>query len=453
VKTENLKSSAADLATYYAQEADRLGVRTSEDFVPPVATGELRRRRRRGVDDETGSLVLVRDEDGALRWEVGGVRHRSASQRRGRARRAGLWSWLTGREEQVAELHFERLPPNKVLEAIASFDRDFAAKDQGQPFFGLRRWNKTSAKLEPVAAPSATAMGKRILLIVHGTFSNCDHLLSEEILASAEGRALVGSTRYDEVLTFDHPTLSVSPMLNAFELARAMRGVEAEVCTIAHSRGGLVTRWWLEGFGGAEVGPRKAVLVGSPLAGTSLASPDRIRKSMDLLTNVGSALRLAGSAATSFAPFLAAPVVILKVLTSVTSTLARTPIADAAIALVPGLQGQSRVGNNAELDRLRAASLSKHPTYFAIRSNFEPEDAGWKFWRNFRKDKLLDAAADTVFAGPNDLVVDTVSMDDVFADAALPRPQIIQEWDPSRVVHHVNYFRQPETFMAIRKVF
>ncbi|MCC6406954.1 MAG: hypothetical protein IT453_07300 [Planctomycetes bacterium] len=443
------------LAEYYDAEATDLGVCTADQFVPAVSTKDRRRRRLRGDEDRTGALVLVKGSDGVLRWDVGGARRRAARRRAGRASRAGLWSWLTGDEEQVAELHFELLPPNEIIAAISKLDRKFAAASLGvdaggAPAFGLRRWR--SGKLAPVAAPTAVEKGKRILLFVHGTFSNCDHFLVDEFLSTKQGRELVASKRFDEVLTFDHPTLAVSPMLNAFELSRLMRGVQAEVCVVAHSRGGLVTRWWLEGFGGAEDGPRKAVLVGSPLAGTSLASPARIRESMDLLTNVGNALKLAGSAATAFAPLLAAPVVLLKVFTSITSALSKLPIADAGVALVPGLGAQSRVGNNHELLRLRAARPNRLPSYFVVRSNFEPADVGWKFWRLFRKDQLADAAVDTVFPGENDLVVDTESMDDVFTDAAVPRPKIIHDFGTNPTVHHINYFRQRETIDAIAGV-
>jgi len=449
-------SAAGSLADYYAGEAKTLGVETGDRFLPRVPTARRRSPHRRREGDKPGSLVLVEHEDGALRWESGALpaARRSARRRGGRASRAGVLSWLTGRGggKAVAELHFELLPPNQIVQTIAGFDTRFASKDPaGAAAFGLRRWK--DGKLVPVARPTATAKNKRILLFVHGTFSNCDHMFVDEVLSTAKGKELVASRAFDEVLTFDHPTLGASPMLNAFELGRAMQGVEAEICAVAHSRGGVVTRWWLEGFGGASSGPRKAVLVGSPLAGTSLAAPPRIRESMDLLTNVGNALKIAGSAASAFAPLLAAPVVLLKVFTSVTSALSHLPIADAAVALVPGLGGQSRVGNNPELLRLRASRPEPAPQYFTVRSNFEPQDAGWRFWRNFRKDKLADLAADAIFPGENDLVVDTDSMDDLYEDAALPRATVIQKWDKSPTVHHLNYFRQRETIDAIATAF
>ena len=72
-------------------------------------------------------------------------------------------------------------------------------------------------------------------------------------------------------------------MLNAFDLAsRLAKGVPASLDIVAHSRGGLVVRWLCEGFRHPSL-RCNAVLVGSPLAGTSLAAPARARAVMDFL--------------------------------------------------------------------------------------------------------------------------------------------------------------------------
>lgn len=433
-------SELEELAAFYERQSSELGVATSETFVPPVATRELRRGGRPKAD---GSAVMTLVErDGVLRWEAGATRRASA---RRRARRGVRGAALADEDKVVTELRFEQLPPNKVLEAIENVDLKLASQFEGN--YGLRRFE--NGRLVPVERPKANGKTKKVLLVVHGTFSNCDHLFTKELLGTAQGRALVA--RFDEVLTFDHPTLSVSPFLNACELAARMRGCAANVTVIAHSRGGLVTRWWLDVLGGAADGPRKAVLVGSPLAGTSLASPARLKDSLDLLTNVGEGLRAVGQVGAGFVPLLEVPVMLLKVFTSVTSTLASTPIADAAIALVPGLNAMSRAGTNREIGQLRAG-VPGAARYFAIQTNFESERVGWKFWRAFRADFLKDAAADVLFPGANDLVVDSASMADMFADAGAPRPAILHDFETSDTVHHLNYFQQRETIDAIATV-
>jgi hypothetical protein len=148
-------------------------------------------------------------------------------------------------------------------------------------------------------------------------------------------------------------------------------------------------------------------------------------------------------------PFLAAPAAILRVLLSVTGLAAKLPIADAAVAMVPGLFAQARIGNNGEVARLRAGPALRAVDYFAVRSNFEPTAPDWKFWEWFRKDRLGDLGADIVFDGENDLVVDTDSMTDFGASGA----SLVATWDfkTNPEVHHVNYFRQPETIDFIAK--
>ena len=91
--------------------------------------------------------------------------------------------------------------------------------------------------------------------------------------------------------------------------------------------------------------------------------------------------------------------------------------------------------------------------YFFLKSNFEPTSPGWKFWQYFRKDQVSNVAADFVFEGQNDLVVDTASMasltDDI-ADGAFAAAHI-EDFGTNDVVHHLNYFQQPRTIALIER--
>jgi hypothetical protein len=208
-----------------------------------------------------------------------------------------------------------------------------------------------------------------------------------------------------------------------------------------------VTRWWLETFDRGDPASRRAVFVGSPLAGTGLAAPPNLKGSLSLLGNIAGAMGTVAMAV----PFLTVMTGVFRVVSSVTKLAARTPAIDAAVALVPGLAAQSRVGNNAELLSLRRSAGVLDDRYFAIQSNFESEKPGWKFWRYFRRmgDRARDAAADLVFDGNNDLVVDTGSMTELSDDARLPASQVY-DFGTRDDVHHTNYFEQRETFEAIR---
>ena len=414
-------------------EAKKIEVYSYEDS-PEDETPirELRRRRLRRVEDPTTMLTLT-EVDGVLQWNEGGASRAGGGRRRRRARGGP-------RGEIVTQMRFKKLEPNKIGAFLTDFDL------KRTPHQGLRKLSRNAWK--PTTAPRSKGP---TLLFVHGTFSNNDHTL-EELQSTSQGRAYLkaAAKQYDEILAFDHPTLSTSPILNALDLARLFERTTVPVDVVAHSRGGLVVRWWLETFAGAERGDRRAVLVGCPLHGTSLAAPPRLRASLSLLTNFGRALQLAGQSATAFAPFFAVPVALLKVATSITSLTAKTPLVDAAVAMVPGLSGQSRVSNNFELDRLRSGTPIAGLEYFVVQSNFEPDRPGWAFWRHFRKANLADRGADFLFEDANDLVVDTASMS-AFRDDPFPADHI-HDFGTNPVVHHVNYFEQPETIAFLRDV-
>lgn len=262
---------------------------------------------------------------------------------------------------------------------------------------------------------------------------------------------------YDYVLSFDHPTLGQSPMLNAFDLAsRLALGVPESLDIVAHSRGGLVMRWFCEGFRHPSLRCH-AILVGSPLAGTSLAAPARARAVMDFLANLGDAVStvsgLGGGIILSLASTLA-------LFARVAGTL-RTPLADAIVALVPGLAAQSRESGNAELRALRIntgtfnfSDPNSPVRYAVIRSNFEPiEDDAWGFVKSFVTRpgaSFLDAATNFVFEDENDLVVNTASMDET---GELPGPPAARAVIATIAHDFRNYFRQRETIRAIRTTF
>jgi hypothetical protein len=265
-------------------------------------------------------------------------------------------------------------------------------------------------------------------------------------------------SNYDLILSFDHPTLSLSPALNAVDLAHVLGPLApSHLDTICHSRGGLVARWYCEFFAPATL-QRRVVLVASPIAGTSLAAAPRVRDFFDFLTNAGNALRTVAGLASIAAPWLAAVAGLMRLGTALTGGLARLPIADGLIALVPGLQGQARIGNNEEICRLQRGVPNWHsPTgklrYFAVTADFQPADPGWNFLAYFRHAgaHAANAVADRLFPFANDLVVDTDAMTDLNGQTAAAAVRIAdhKDFDTSSGVHHCNYFVQSDTVDAI----
>ncbi|MDH5576880.1 MAG: hypothetical protein OEZ09_00325 [Betaproteobacteria bacterium] len=408
--------------------------------------GLRRRRLRAGDPDPVSTASLMLNEQGVLLWREGAP----SGELAGRRLRRGL---AAAPEGELVELYqYEKLEPNEINRFLTNLDGKLNDRAGLWRLDYVRASGAAPASVDQVQV-AAPAGKKRRLLLVHGTFSKGEAFLHGIGKAPGGDRFLKRIFgHYDEVLLFEHPTLSVSPVLNAFDLFGLLGKASGPLDIVAHSRGGLVVRWFLEGFGAAVGGgPYRAVLVGSPLGGTSLASPPRLRDALSMLSNIGTALKMAGTASVVYFPLLAAPLALLKIATSAVSVAAKTPIVDAAVSMVPGLAGQSRVDLNQELDRVRGFSVSRPPTYFIVQSNFETEDPGWRFWEWFRADRMKDFGADKVFPGPNDLVVDTRSMSEFAAAApagvapSMPASRR-HDFGTTAVVHHTNYFEQKGTW-------
>jgi pimeloyl-ACP methyl ester carboxylesterase len=430
------------------QAGEQVGVFSPEEYpdnCKQIPIREKRRRRRETWDDDPRMAMTLTEVDGVLRWNEGYGYRRGTGLRRSRM-------GLGVEGDVVAPINFEKLEPSRIGEYLKTFDQKLTPScNFDSPELGMRRlvngsWQQSGTK--PLSEG-------RILLFIHGTFSK-NEMFVDELGQTNEGRDLLkriqDKKNYDQVLAFDHPTLSLSPVLNAMDLARIFANTKVELDVITHSRGGLVTRWWLERYDSRARGRARAVLVGSPLAGTSLAAAPRLRAAVNMLTNVARVLEKAGGLASTTFPIFTVVTGLLRVIASAGTIASKTPLFDAAVALVPGLQGQALISNNEELNRLNRDCLTS-PNYYAVRSDFEPIDPGWEFWKYFVNvgDRAKDLAADLVFEHANDLVVDTASMT-VLARPPLPVSiRKLHDFGRSNKVHHTVYFRQPETATFIRE--
>jgi hypothetical protein len=438
---ESVRTALADVAEE-VEALEVFGGDARADNLP--SAGQRRRATRRGRADPVHRAALFLNRDGVLEWRFDAP---TAAVRPG-ARRRRAYGALDAEipdGDLVDVFEFETLDANSVGAFLSKVDVRFndRLKETG------RLW-RLAAPAAPGQLPTAALVTRppkgraRRLLLMHGTFSKAQALVEGIGRAGNAGEFFKCAFRtYDEVLAFEHPTLAVSPVLNALDLHRELGSIDGPLDIVAHSRGGLVTRWALETFG-LPATKVQAVLVGSPLGGTSLASPPRLRATLGLLSNIGTALRGAGALASAYVPFLVAPLALLKVATSVIGVAANTPAIDCTIAMIPGLAAQSRVGNNPELTRLRVVPGRAHVDYFIVSSDFQPDDPGWKFWKWFRGQRLSNAAADRIFPGKNDLVVDTESM------SSIPTGhKARKQFGTNGVVHHTNYFEQPATLAFI----
>jgi len=425
------------------------GIDIGEERVQPPAVAPFRRRRLAPPDTGGfGFLSLICDSDGVLDWRVdGGVL--AAPSRRARRGSGGRMEAAT--DQVIDQVPFKRVAGSQVSSFLSKLDTSF---NKRRGFFDL----------DGNVVPAPPVSG-RVLLIVHGTFSKCDAIVDQ--LRNVAGHAtLLDDARklYSAVLVFEHPTLAVSPIHNALEITRYFAKSKAKIDVICHSRGGLVVRWWLEAFERDRAGSR-VVFVGSPLQGTGLASPLRLRSALKVLTNYSVALGKVSGLASMAVPLFGVVQGLMTVVGSVTGALANAPVFDAAIAMIPGLAAQSLCGpdsdskeiveGNFDLTSLSAPLGAVPASYFFVQSNFEPEKVGWKLWRVLASPgaRLADAAADGVFSGDNDLVVDTRSMSMLGPNAVVvrPNPKVVLEFGANDGVHHLNYFQSPLTCQFLKE--
>lgn len=445
------------------QKLHQLGIRdASEKLTSERSVHDLRRSSDRRDSDEV-SVLTLKESDGVLRWENGSGFYPHKPGKKRRAHRQGNQLYIPGKI--IRQFKFENLPPNQVDLALNQLD---ATLNDHLGFYELvqsnNRWERQKS---PIENPNPTG---KILLIIHGTFSNTDNNLTA-FNDTPFGRGFLNQAKsnYDQIIAFSHPTVGVSPFTNAVELGSFFRTSKADVDVICHSRGGLVSRWWNEIIESHSDRKVRIVFLGATLGGTSLASPYKLKAALDWLVNVSRGVTTGLQVGSAIFPvasgFFAAVMGINRIFTSIVGTAAKTPLLDAGIALVPGLNGQSRQGKNSELiglrnsfDRLSKTEQSKLlKSYYFIGSNFEPnhQEPWWKFWKNFSKQAIFDFGADKIFQKSNDLVVETESMNELCDQLDSSHQQTLKKqtfnFAEGDKIHHLNYFSAQKTLKLIEK--
>ncbi len=281
--------------------------------------------------------------------------------------------------------------------------------------------------LEAVA-PAALA-GGRVLLFLHGTFSDFQGSYGALLrTAGAGGRTFpeqVRATYGDRLLAFEHFTVSESPAANARALSAALAAAlpagAGPVDVVTYSRGALVLRALLDpALPPLPLG--RVVEVAGPNQGTPLVSPARWEALTGWLANL---LDLFPAT-----PFTTGAAFVAQSL----AWLARQ-----AGTRLPGLAAMNPAGRD-------LAALQRLPVPLerlaALVADFEPDGP--------LRARLLDMGADLLFGRgvANDLVVPTTG-GFTFGGAppqALPDAQV-GRYGPGGTlaapgVHHLNFFEQ-----------
>jgi hypothetical protein len=427
--------------------------RRGEPTAPPLLRVDV------GADEQA---VLLVEQDGYYTW-VTGTKEVPRTSRRGPSsavvtfeipyagaavggsgRRGPIGDFLV---KPVTTFVFRFLARLAIGEAVKRMERSIEPRlvriDQPDP----TSWTA------PPAAGLPTGRRARLLLLIHGTFSSTRGGFGS-FVGIEEGKRFLNEAiaHYDEVIGFDHRTLSEDPLENAKQLAGLLRGLKAEsgidVDVVTHSRGALVVRSLVEQVlePGDDVTVSKAIMVAGPNGGTLLAHPENWDALIDLYTNLAvAACRVVAFAA----PPAATVTTILKESLQALAILVKAIVAEAADEVrVPGLGAM--VPGGAFITALNVSTPAR-PTsaaYYAVSSNFEvgpvatPTSLPAKL-----VSRLADGLVDRLMGEDNDLVVNVASM------TAVDSPDLIRgafKLDDDPRTHHCAYFVNEPVVRSLR---
>ena len=298
----------------------------------------------------------------------------------------------------------------------------------------------------------------RLLLLVHGTFSSTVGAFGAlGIDENGQGFLRTAISAYDAVIGFDHKTLSLDPRENAEDLLARLKthSPEAELVidVITHSRGGLVTRSFVEQLLPAADWPGtvdNVVFVASTNAGTHLADPKRWSDLVDLYTN----LAAVGASGLAMLPGAAPVAAVVGGVVKGIGAFVKYLVSYAAEGdVVPGLKAMVPGGAFVkEINKTQQGQPGPGTNWYVVSSNFHVklfDDSHHppEFPRELVV-KLAEGFVDKLFEGANDLVVDVSSMDAIDAKVGgfVRDGLALGEND---TVYHTNYFSQLQVIEAL----
>ena len=301
------------------------------------------------------------------------------------------------------------------------------------------------------ALPEGGQQHRKILLLVHGTFSSTKG--SFGALCSTEGgRGFLAAVfaKYDLVLGFDHRTLTEDPLRNAEDLAAALATLDlapdAEFDAIAFSRGGLVLRLLTEHLLPLKLPVLRAcrqVFVGCTNGGTNLAQPRNWKRMLDLYTN----LALAGTRAAGWIPGFGTGAALvsetIKSISAFVQDLAISAIDESGVPGIAAMQPGSavvRMLNDTGVSEFQAANAR----YYWAGVAFDVDQGSAPGFVNSLQDYLLYQAASELFKEPNDLVVDCAMMETFGKHTVLLKQHC--NLSPVDRIYHTTYFTSPELY-------
>jgi hypothetical protein len=316
-----------------------------------------------------------------------------------------------------------------------------------------RRADDLAAAKLPKSRPA------RVLLLVHGTFSNTVGGFAA-LGVHPWGKAFLQSAidTYDLVLGYDHRTLAVDPLENASDLLARLRAALGQqpptLDIVSHSRGGLVTRSLIE-----LVAPYEdwrpvvehAVFVAGTNRGTLLAEPRNWNALLDVYTNSAMAATRALNLLPQTALFGTILGGAIQGVGALVKALVTAGISEGA---APGLAAMEPDGPFVtKINQTQPGQPDReHSNYYAVSSDFSAAAPGEDpiemppRLMAVLEDRLMDA----LMKESNDLIVNVSSMAAIdettggFIDDELA-------FGRNRTVYHSNYFGRPEVAAALAR--
>jgi pimeloyl-ACP methyl ester carboxylesterase len=288
---------------------------------------------------------------------------------------------------------------------------------------------------DPLEVRSRVAAASRVLLYVHGIIGDTRGMASSaygsDVMAHPPLQFLSG--RYDLVLTFDYENLKTSIEQNArllkSRLAEAGLG-EGHGKTfhiVAHSMGGLVSRWFIEREGGNQV-VQRLVMLGTPNAGSPWSTiEDWAMKALSLGLNGLSAFVWPARALGGLVNAIEKIDVTLDQMnpqSEFLKTLAASPD--------PGVKYTVIAGNTSLIAQPEA---EPHGRLARLLNRLKPRRA------------LHEATALAFFGQPNDIAVSVTSIKNLPAGRS-PEPKMIEV-----ACDHITYFSTEAGLRALADTF
>lgn len=281
--------------------------------------------------------------------------------------------------------------------------------------------------LEGVAEKVAEA--ENILILIHGIIGNTNDIATGLAVAKGADDSDLKDA-YDLVLSYDYENLNTSIAATGLAFKKAMleagfsRDDEKTVTILAHSMGGLVSRWAIEQEQANEL-VDALILAGTPNNGSNFGKIESLRSFSVIV------LDLALNFLPNLIPFAGSALKILKAPTQVLITL-----------------GEMNPGSEI-LEKLNASNDPGVP-YFIVGGDatlYESEQEGF----GKLMEKLELKVGDLINKGQkHDIAVELDSVFNLGVEGwanRSPRPRIL-----TPVCHHLNYFHSPTGMEALVEI-